>query len=121
MVKKERKISIPNFDKSQFVQPEGALPSSVEVNQTIAHVTGKPLQPSESGREGVVEKTVATRPKGRPKKILSKDRVPFNTMVNISISDELKILAVRRRVSTADLIELALTQFLDNQGIKFKI
>lgn len=112
MIKKERKISIPNFDKSQFVQPTGDLPTSREITQTVAAVTGKteevPLP---------VEDT--PRPKGRPLKEASKDRLPFNTMLNINLSNTLKILAIKRRVSTADLIEIAVTRYLEEEGEAF--
>lgn len=113
MVKKERKISIPNFDKSQFLQPTGELPTSVEITQTVATVTGKPeISPSP-----IVDNT--PRPKGRPLKEASKERLPFNTMINLNLSNTLKILAIKRRVSTADLIEIAVTRYLNEEGEAF--
>jgi hypothetical protein len=109
MVKKERKISIPNFDKSAFVQPAGDLPTSNEITKTVATVTGK----AEIIATPVVD---APRQKGRPLKEASRERLPFNTMLNINLSNAVKIMAVKRRVSTADLIEIAVTRYLQAEG-----
>jgi hypothetical protein len=115
MVKKERKISIPNFDKSQFLQPTGDLPTSVEITQTVATVTGKPeITLSSPIPTPVVDNT--PRLKGRPFKEASKERLPFNTMINLNLSNTLKILAIKRRVSTADLIEIAVTRYFNEEG-----
>lgn len=125
MAKKERKISIPNFDKSQFLQPSGALPTPQEVTQTVAAVTGKIEEPpvlitvpTPTPAPIIIETPTPEPPKqkGRPIKEASKERLPFNTMLNINISNTLKILAIKRRVSTADLIELAITRFLEAEG-----
>lgn len=113
MVKKERKISIPNFDKSAFVQPVGALPTSVEITKTVATVTGKDQTTAPPLPSPVAE---APRQKGRPLKEASKERLPFNTMLNINLSNTIKIMAVKRRVSTADLIEIAITRYLQAEG-----
>ena len=112
MVKKERKISIPNFDKSAFVQPVGALPTSVEITKTVAAVTGKPE------KVAILPSPIAETPrqKGRPLKEASRERLPFNTMLNINLSNTIKIMAVKRRVSSADLIEIALTRYLQAEG-----
>ncbi len=109
MVKKERKISIPNFDKSAFVQPVGILPTSTEITKTVATVTGKAeIDPAPTPPE--------VRQKGRPLKEASRERLPFNTMLNINLSNTIKIMAVKRRVSTADLIEIAITRYLQAEG-----
>ena len=112
MVKKERKISIPNFDKSAFVQPVGILPTSNEITKTVAKVTGK------AEKATVLPSPIADEPrgKGRPLKEASRERLPFNTMVNINLSNTVKILAIKRRVSSADLIEIALTRYLQSEG-----
>ena len=112
MVKKERKISIPNFDKSAFVQPVGELPTSVEITKTVATVTGK------AEKATVLPSPIAEtqRQKGRPLKEASKERLPFNTMLNINLSNTIKIMAVKKRVSAADLIEIALTRYLEEEG-----
>lgn len=113
MVKKERKISIPNFDKSAFVQPVGALPTSVEITKTVATVTGKAETIAPAIPAPIVE---TPRQKGRPLKEASKERLPFNTMLNINLSNTMKIMAVKRRVSTADLMEIAITRYLQAEG-----
>jgi hypothetical protein len=106
-MKKERKISIPNFDKAAFLQPAGTLPTSEEVTQTVSTLTN-------------VAKTDDSTPiKGRPSQKESKNRKPFNTMLNVDISNELKILAVKKGISTADLIEIAVKQLLEKEGINF--
>lgn len=112
MVKKERKISIPNFDKSAFVQPTGELPTSNEISTTVATVTGKAEKTEHLPAPIVAE----SRQKGRPLKEASKERVPFNTMLNINLSNTIKIMAVKQRVSTADLIEIAITRYLQEEG-----
>lgn len=113
MVKKERKISIPNFDKSAFVQPVGELPTSVEITKTVASVTGKAKKVDAPVPAPIAE---IPRQKGRPLKEASKERLPFNTMLNINLSNTIKIMAVKRRVSTADLIEIAITRYLQSEG-----
>ena len=67
MVKKERKISIPNFDKSAFVQPVGALPTSVEITKTVATVTGKaeiiaPTLPARGSAMTILDRYVELHP-----------------------------------------------------------
>ena len=113
MVKKERKISIPNFDKSAFVQPVGELPTSVEITKTVAAVTGKAEKTATLLPSPIAE---TPRQKGRPLKEASRERLPFNTMLNINLSNAVKIMAVKRRVSSADLIEIALTRYLQEEG-----
>jgi hypothetical protein len=112
MVKKERKISIPNFDKSAFLQPSGVLPTSTEITKTVATVTGK------AEKVATIPSPIATEPrqKGRPLKEASKERLPFNTMLNINLSNTIKIMAIKRRVSSADLIEIAITRYLQSEG-----
>jgi hypothetical protein len=117
MVKKERKISIPNFDKSAFIQPVGVLPTSNEITKTVATVTGKMETPVTQPLPSPIVATVDTpRQKGRPLKEASKERLPFNTMLNINLSNTIKIMAVKRRVSSADLIEIAITRYLQAEG-----
>jgi hypothetical protein len=124
MLKKERKISIPNFDKSAFLQPVGMLPTSNEITKTVAKVTGKV---TEKTTEKAVKATVIPAPvpasivaeprqKGRPLKEASKERLPFNTMMNINLSNTIKIMAIKRRVSSADLIEIAIKRYLQSEG-----
>lgn len=113
MVKKERKISIPNFDKSAFVQPVGVLPTSNEITKTVATVTGKVEKTAPPLPSPIVE---TPRQKGRPLKEASKERAPFNTMLNVNLSNTIKIMAVKKRVSTADLIEIAITRYLQAEG-----
>jgi hypothetical protein len=119
MVKKERKISIPNFDKSAFVQPVGILPTSNEITKTVAKVTGKAEKVQKAAvlvapiPAPIVEEP---RQKGRPLKEASRERLPFNTMMNINLSNTIKIMAIKRRVSSADLIEIAITRYLQSEG-----
>jgi hypothetical protein len=123
MVKKERKISIPNFDKSAFVQPVGILPTSNEITKTVAKVTGKAEKVEKAAvlpapivapiPAPIVEEP---RQKGRPLKEASRERLPFNTMMNINLSNTIKIMAIKRRVSSADLIEIAITRYLQSEG-----
>jgi hypothetical protein len=128
MVKKERKISIPNFDKSAFLQPVGMLPTSNEITKTVAKVTGKVTE--KTTEKAVKAATIPApivapvpasivaepRQKGRPLKEASKERLPFNTMMNINLSNTIKIMAIKRRVSSADLIEIAITRYLQSEG-----
>ena len=116
MVKKERKISIPNFDKSAFVQPVGELPTSIEITKTVATVTGKVEKTAPLPAPIIAE---TPRQKGRPLKETSRERLPFNTMLNINLSNTIKIMAVKKRVSAADLIEIALTRYLEEEGETF--
>jgi hypothetical protein len=119
MVKKERKISIPNFDKSAFLQPVGVLPTSNEITKTVAKVTGKVIEKVEKVEKAALLPAsiiVEPRQKGRPLKEASRERLPFNTMMNINLSNTIKIMAIKRRVSSADLIEIAITRYLQSEG-----
>jgi Ribbon-helix-helix domain len=106
-IKKQNILPIPTqFDKSKL-KTTGSLPNSETVNQTVASLTGKTLI------EPTQEDSSPTRPVGRPKKMPAAGRVPYNTMVHEDNIMRLKILAAKKRVSAADLLEEALLDFFE--------
>ena len=106
-IKKQNILPIPSqFDKSKL-KTTGTLPNSDTVDKTVANLTGKTLTtPTE-------EDLSPTRPVGRPKKMPAAGRVPYNTMVHEDNIMNLKILAAKKRVSAADLLEEALLDFFE--------
>jgi hypothetical protein len=106
-IKKQNILPIPTqFDKSKL-KTTGSLPNSETVNKTVANLTGKTL--IETNEDDLSP----TRPVGRPKKMPAAGRVPYNTMVHENNIMQLKILAAKKRVSAADLLEEALLDFFE--------
>lgn len=114
-MKKERKISIPHFDKTDFLQPAGNLPTSEEVTQTVTTITN--TDKTEDLNTPNIQNTASH--KGQTSKKETKNRKPFNTMLNVDLSNELKILAIKKGISTADLIEIAVKQLLESERIGY--
>jgi hypothetical protein len=106
-IKKQNILPIPSqFDKSKL-KTTGSLPNSETVNKTVANLTGKALITP------IEDDLSPTRPVGRPKKMPAAGRVPYNTMVHEDNIMQLKILAAKKRVSAADLLEEALLDFFE--------
>ncbi len=74
------------------------LPTSQEVEKTI-HA----IQETPGNRAGSV---------GRPIKAAAADRVKFNTMIKADYIKELKKAAIDQNLSTADLLELIIAEYL---------
>ena len=104
-VKKQNIIPIPlQLDRTKL-QPVGSFPTTETINQTVADLTNKPL---------IAEiRTTA----GRPKKIPAEGRMAYNTMIREDYIVKLKIAAAQKRVSMADLIDAALTDFFAKTGV----
>ena len=105
-LKKQNILPIPpQLDKNKL-RSTGNFPNPDAVNQTVANLTGK-IVPI------LAEDPAPTRPVGRPKKMPAAGRVPYNTMVHEDNIMHLKILAAKKRVSAADLLEEALLDFFE--------
>lgn len=97
-IKKQNIIPIPpQLDRSKL-QSFGSFPTTETINQAVADLTNKPL-------------LIETRTAGRPKKIPAEGRIAYNTMIREDYIVQLKISAAQKRVSMADLIDEALTDF----------
>jgi hypothetical protein len=108
-IKKQNILPIPpQFDRAKL-QAAGTLPNIESVNQSVANLTGKPLQADEPTQDS------PNKPVGRPKKMPSVGRIAYNTMIQEDLIIQLKIMAAHNRLSTADLIEEALLDFFEKK------
>lgn len=82
------------------------LPDSEAVNQTVALVTGKPVQVAAETHTSQYQQQFAP-PKqiGRPKKEIADGRVKYNTMIKPEWIRALRIRAAEQDISPADLLE----------------
>jgi hypothetical protein len=105
-IKKQNILPIPpQFDRSKL-QNTGNLLDAQAVNQTVANLTGQSLTAP-----------TPTRSAGRPKKATEVERMAYNTMLRDDYIVNLKIMAAQKRVSVADLIDEALTDFFAKHSI----
>lgn len=92
------------------------LPDLDAVNQTVALVTGKPLQtiavtaeiPSPNTRDYTPQYQQPVAPPrqiGRPKKEIADGRIKYNTMIKPEWIRKLRIRAAEQDISPADLLE----------------
>jgi hypothetical protein len=93
-----------------------SLPDLDAVNQTVALVTGKPLQsaaiaaeiPPPSSRDYTPQYQQPVAPPkqiGRPKKEIADGRIKYNTMIKPEWIRKLRIRAAEQDISPADLLE----------------
>ncbi len=129
-IKKQNILPIPpQFDKSKL-QSIGSLPNTESVNQSVANLTQQPTtvvkvekptpksakKPVVTAVVAIVEPETPSRVAGRPKKLPAEGRITYNTMIRDGYVVDLKIMAAQKRVSVADLLEEALTDFFAKQN-----
>ena len=112
MNKKQRILPIADkIEINQEAFTTQSLPDSEAVNQTVALVTGKPIQvaaeilpPHLSLRE-YQQQFAPPKQIGRPKKEIADGRVKYNTMIKPEWIRALRIRAAEQDISPADLLE----------------
>jgi hypothetical protein len=118
---KKQKVSVMDFEAFQFNDsPQGELPSIESVEESIAKVTNKPKK----------EKTVAVSEKPKAEKVVEKmlvakqkveiiqsarwfkpeavGREKLTTYLKGDLIETLKIMALKKKITLADLIEKVL-------------
>ena len=113
MIKKQR--ILPIADKIEIntdafnTESSGSLPDLASVNQTVALVTGKPIQPptliAETTPPQYQQPAIPPRQIGRPKKEIADGRIKYNTMIKPEWIRKLRIRAAEQDISPADLLE----------------
>lgn len=111
-IKKQNILPIPpQFDKSKL-QSIGTLPNTEAVNQSVADLTQHTSPVAKTViAAAIVAPETPSRAAGRPKKLPAEGRITYNTMIRDGYVMDLKIMAAQMRVSVADLLEEALTDF----------
>jgi hypothetical protein len=128
-IKKQNILPIPpQFDRSKL-QTVGTLPNTESVNKSVADLTQKTKPVKQAAKPVAVAKPVfvavieepetPSRTAGRPKKLPSEGRITYNTMIRDGYVMDLKIMAAQKRVSVADLLEEALTDFFAKNKAPF--
>jgi hypothetical protein len=129
-IKKQNILPIPpQFDRSKL-QTVGTLPNTESVNKSVADLTQKTKPVKQAAKPVMVAKPVfvaavmeepetPSRMAGRPKKLPSEGRITYNTMIRDGYVMDLKIMAAQKRVSVADLLEEALTDFFAKNKAPF--
>lgn len=103
---------------SQEAFTGSSLPNPEVVNQAVAQVTGKPVQPIPLPQTVYVPQSppqyfvVPEPPKqiGRPKKAIADGRIKYNTMLKPEHIRRLRIRAAENDMTPADLLEQILTE-----------
>jgi hypothetical protein len=125
---KKQKVSVMDFEAFQFNDtPQGDLPSIEAVEESIAKVTNKPKKEIEKEKmivpvekpkvEKVVEKMIVQKQKveiiqsARWFKPEAVGREKLTTYLKGDLIETLKIMALKKKITLADLIEKIL---LDN-------
>ena len=106
MNKKQRILPIADkIEINQEAFTNENLPNSEAVNQTVALVTGKPIQAAAEIPPQYQQQFVAPKQIGRPKKEIADGRVKYNTMIKPEWIRALRIRAAEQDISPADLLE----------------
>jgi hypothetical protein len=104
---------------SQEAFTSSSLPNQEMVNQAVAQVTGKPVQPVQPTPPVYVQQAPPQYfapppppPKqiGRPKKAIADGRIKYNTMLKPEHIKRLRIRAAENEMTPADLLELILQE-----------
>lgn len=106
---------------SQDAFTSSSLPNQETVNQAVAQVTGKPLQPSQPTPPAYPQQAPPQyfapqmppepiRQIGRPKKAIADGRIKYNTMLKPEHIRRLRIRAAENDMTPADLLELVLQE-----------
>jgi hypothetical protein len=113
MSKKQRIIPIAEkIEINTEAFAAGNLPDLDAVNQTVAYVTGKPIQTTATVIDVVTPQLMQyqqpeapPRQIGRPKKEIADGRIKYNTMIKPEWIRKLRIRAAEQDISPADLLE----------------
>lgn len=108
---------------SQDAFTSSSLPNPETVNQAVAQVTGKPMQPTQPVAPPPVYSQQPPpqyfapqmppepiRQIGRPKKAIADGRIKYNTMLKPEHIRRLRIRAAENDMTPADLLELVLQE-----------
>lgn len=117
-MKKQRVSPITNFQiNSDF--NGGNLPNPEDANRTIAALTGKaemtPSVPASETEEMALDNDIVTNEifkGGRPLKTSAAGRIKFTTMLHPDLIKHLKRTAIDENSSVADLLEIAIKNYL---------
>ncbi len=106
---------------SQDAFTSSSLPNPETVNQAVAQVTGKPVQPIQPPQPVYQQPpppqyfapqmpSEPIRQIGRPKKAIADGRIKYNTMLKPEHIRRLRIRAAENDMTPADLLELILQE-----------
>ena len=98
---------------SQEAFTSSSLPNPETVNQAVAQVTGKPVQPPVYVQQAPPQYFAPPQPPkqiGRPKKMIADGRIKYNTMLKPEHIRRLRVRAAENDMTPADLLELILQE-----------
>jgi hypothetical protein len=137
MSKKQRISPIVDFQINTDIV-SGDLPKRDEVEKTVAALTGKTVVATEK-KEKPLAKAKVVKPEthkiampkakpeviqeikyqikyGRPQKLIATGRTKFTTMLQPDIVKELKMQAIKKGITVADLLETVLENYLSKKS-----